>query len=142
MMAPEMLMVETDRDLRNPTDFLILNKLAKAVLAVPGVSKVQAVTRPEGTPLAHTTIPYMLSAQQAGQQQYMAFQKTQMDQMLEQANMIDEMVKIMQHMYDLMTQLVATTHDMAVQTHEVQAITEELRDSIANFDDFLRPIRN
>ncbi len=72
----------------------------------------------------------------------MAFQKTQMDQMLEQANMIDEMVKIMQNMYDLMKQMVATMHDMAVQTHEVQEITEELRDSIANFDDFLRPIRN
>ena len=142
MMMPEILMVETDRDLRNPADFLVLNKLAKAVLAVPGVSKVQAVTRPEGTPLAHTTIPYLLSAQQAGQQQYMAFQKTQMDQMLEQANALDEMIKIMQHMYGLMNQLVATMHDMAVQTHEVQEITEDLRDSISNFDDFFRPIRN
>ncbi|PRC46684.1 MMPL family RND transporter, partial [Mycobacterium sp. ITM-2017-0098] len=44
MMAPEVLLVETDRDLRNPSDFLILNKLAKAVLAVPGISNVQAVT--------------------------------------------------------------------------------------------------
>ncbi len=58
-------MVETDHDLRNPADFLVLNKLAKAVLAVPGISKVQAVTRPQGTPMAHTTLPYMLSTQQA-----------------------------------------------------------------------------
>jgi len=48
----------------------------------------------------------------------------------------------MQHMYGLMNQLVATMHDMAVQTHEVQEITEDLRDSISNFDDFFRPIRN
>ena len=58
MMAPEILLVEADHDLRNPADFLVLNKLAKAVLAVPGISKVQAITRPEGTPIAHTTIPY------------------------------------------------------------------------------------
>ena len=77
MMSPEILLVEADRDLRNPADFLILEKLAKAVLAVPGISKVQAATRPQGTPLAHTTIPYMLSMQQAGQQQYMHFQKEQ-----------------------------------------------------------------
>ncbi|MGE2727280.1 RND family transporter [Mycolicibacterium pulveris] len=142
MMAPEMLMVETDRDLRNPTDFLVLNKLAKAVLAVPGVSKVQAVTRPEGTPIPHTTIPYMLSMQQAGQQQYMAFQKTQMEQILEQARMLDEAIKIMRHMQGLMGQMVSLMHDMTAKTHEVQEITEELRDNIANFDDFFRPIRN
>ena len=58
MMAPEILLVEADHDLRNPADFLVLNKLAKAVLAVPGISKVQAVTRPEGTPIDHATIPY------------------------------------------------------------------------------------
>ncbi|BBY80673.1 MMPL family transporter [Mycolicibacterium pulveris] len=142
MMTPEILMVETDRDLRNPTDFLILNKLAKSVLAVPGVAKVQAVTRPEGTPIPHTTIPYMLSMQQAGQQQYMSFQKPQMDQILEQANMLEEAINIMRHMYGLMEQMVTTMHDMTAKTHEVQEITEELRDSIANFDDFFRPIRN
>ena len=49
MMTPELLMVEADHDLRNPADFLILNKLAKAVLAVPGISSVQSITRPTGS---------------------------------------------------------------------------------------------
>lgn len=142
MMTPELLMVETDRDLRNPTDFLVLNKLAKGVLAVPGVSKVQAVTRPEGTPIPHTTIPYLLSMQQAGQKQYMAFQKPQMDQILEQAAMLDEAIQIMQNMYGLMQQMVATMHAMTTETHEVQEITTKLRDHIATLDDFFRPIRN
>jgi RND superfamily putative drug exporter len=142
MSAPEVLMVETNRDLRNPADFLVLNKLAKAVLAVPGIAKVQAVTRPEGTPIPHTTIPYMLSMQQAGQQQYMVFQKTQMDQILEQAAMLEEAIKIMRHMYELMQQMVSIMHDMTEDTHEMQDITNELRDSIADFDDFFRPIRN
>ena len=31
---------------------------------------------------------------------------------------------------------------MVGQTHDMQAITEELRDHIADFDDFWRPIRN
>ena len=74
--------------MRNPADFLVLNKLAKAVLAVPGISNVQAVTRPEGTPIAHTTIPYMLSMQNAGLQQYSPFQKARMEDILKQADMM------------------------------------------------------
>ena len=142
MMAPEILLVEADHDLRNPADFLVLNKLAKAVLAVPGISKVQAVTRPEGTPIAHTTIPYMLSMQQAGQQQFMYFQKQRMNDMLKQAEVMSEMINIMQHMYGLLQQMVATTHDMVAKTHEMQKITNELRDHISDFEDFWRPIRS
>lgn len=76
MQMPEILLVETDHDLRNPTDMLVINKLAKAVLAVPGIATVQTVTRPEGVPLQHTTIPWIISMGQASQMQNMAFQKT------------------------------------------------------------------
>ena len=67
MTSPDILLVEADHDMRNPADFLVLNKLAKAVFAVPGISSVQAITRPAGTPIAHTSIPYLLSMQGAGQ---------------------------------------------------------------------------
>jgi len=139
---PEILLVETDHDLRNSADFLVLNKLARAVLAVPGVAKVQAVTRPEGSPIAHTTIPYMLSMQQAGQQQFMAFQQARLDDMVTQAAMLEETIGIMQHLYGLMQQMIATTHDTIVKTHEMEAITKDLRDHIADFEDFWRPARN
>jgi putative drug exporter of the RND superfamily len=43
---PEVLMIETDHDMRNPTDFLVLNKLAKGIFAVPEISRVQAITLP------------------------------------------------------------------------------------------------
>ena len=142
MMVPEILMIETDHDLRNPADFLVLNKVAKAVLAVPGIAKVQDVTRPEGTPIAHTTIPYLMSMQQAGQQQFMFFQQARMADMLKQADMLTETIAIMEHMYDLMKQMVSTTQDMVEKTHEMADTTYELRDHIADFDDFFRPIRN
>ncbi|KAA0103194.1 RND family transporter [Mycolicibacterium sp. P1-5] len=142
MMTPEILMVETDHDLRNSADFLVLNKLAKAILAVPGIEKVQAVTRPEGTPIAHTTIPYLMSAQQAGQQQFMFFQKQRMEDLLTQANQLGRTIEIMSNMYDLMKQMSDTMHKMVKSTHEMADITMELRDHIADFEDFFRPIRN
>jgi RND superfamily putative drug exporter len=142
MTSPEILLVEADHDLRNPADFLVLDKLAKAVLAVPGISKVQAVTRPEGTPIAHTTIPWMLSMQNAGMQQSMHFQKQRMNDMLKQAEIMTETINIMQRMSGLMQQLVATTHHMVGETHEMQEVTNELRDHISDFEDFWRPIRS
>ena len=142
MMSPEILMIEADHDLRNPADFLVLNKLAKAVLAVPGISKVQAVTRPEGTPIPHTTIPYMLGMQQAGQQQFMAFQQKTMDDMLDQVGKIDQAVAIMKRMYSLMQQLVTTMNSMVDNTHEMKDLTFELRNHIADFEDMWRPLRN
>lgn len=142
MVSPEILLVETNHDLRNPSDFLILNKLEKGILAVPGVSRVQAMTRPSGSPIAHTSIPFLLSMTQAGQLQNMAFQKERMNDLLKQADELAKTVAIMQHMYALVGQLVDTTHDMVRNTHEIQTITDELRDHISDFEDFFRPLRN
>jgi putative drug exporter of the RND superfamily len=142
MAMPDILLVEADHDMRNPADFLILNKLAKAVFAVPGISNVQAITRPTGAPIEHTSIPFMLSMSNASQLQNLPFMKNNMNDLLKQADQMAETINIMQHMYDLMQQLTATTHRMVGETHDIATITYELRDHIADFDDFWRPIRN
>jgi RND superfamily putative drug exporter len=142
MMSPEILLVEADHDLRNPADFLVLNKLAKGILAVPGISRVQAVTRPEGTPLAHTSIPFLLSMQNASQLQQLPFQKDRMNDMSKQADELAKTVNVMQRMYGLIQQLADTTHHMVGDTRDIQAITDELRDHIADFEDFWRPVRS
>jgi RND superfamily putative drug exporter len=141
-MMPELLMVETDHDLRNPADFLILEKLAKSVFRVPGISRVQAITRPEGTPMEHTSIPFLISMQNAGQLQTMPFLKDRMKDMLKQADELTATIATMNRMYGLMQQLTNTTHHLVSETKEITAITDELRDKIADFDDFWRPIRS
>ncbi len=142
MMVPDILLLETDHDMRNPADFLVLNKLAKGIFAVPGISMVQAITRPEGTPIEHTSIPFMLSMSQAGQLQNMSFMKERMNDMLKQADEMAMTINLMQHMYDLMQQLSNATHRTIAQTKEIEGITDELRDHIADFEDFFRPIRS
>ncbi|MBY0289045.1 MAG: RND family transporter [Mycobacteriaceae bacterium] len=142
MMTPDILMIESDRDMRNPADFLVLNKLAKGVLEVPGIARVQAPTRPAGEPLEHTTIPFMMSMGQASQTQILPFQKDRMDDMLKQADEMTKTIALMTRMYGLMQELVARTSSMVEKTKEMQEITNELRDNISNFDDFFRPIRN
>ncbi len=142
MMMPDILLLEADHDMRNPTDFLVLNKLAKGIFAVPGISMVQAITRPEGAPIEHTSIPFMLSMSQAGQLQNLEFMKDRMNDLVTQADEMTKTINLMQHMYGLMQQLAGTTHRMVSQTHDMEAITEELRDHVADFEDFFRPIRS
>jgi len=142
MATPDILLIEADHDMRNSADFLVLNKLAKAVFAVPGVADVQAITRPEGKPLEHTSIPFRLSMSTAGQQLYLPFQNDRMADMLKQADQMTTTINLMQRMYELMQEMVATTHSMVGHTHEIQEITGELRDHLADFDDFWRPLRN
>jgi putative drug exporter of the RND superfamily len=142
MMMPDILLVEADHDMRNPADFLILNKLAKAIFAVPGIAMVQAVTRPEGTPIEHTSIPFMLSMSTAGQLQTVEFQKARMDDLVKQADEMAKTINLMQRMYGLIQQLTNMTHKTIAATKEINDITNELRDNIADFEDFFRPIRS
>ena len=141
-MMPEILMVESDHDMRNPADFLVLNKLAKGVFRVRGISRVQGITRPEGTPIEHTSIPFLLSMRNAGQVQTLEFQKDRMNDMLKQANEMAKMINQMRRIYGLIQQLTNTIHREVGDTRDVAAVTEELRDHVADFEDFFRPIRS
>ena len=141
-MKPEVLMIESDHDMRNPTDFLVLDKLVKGIFHVPGISRVQAITRPDGTTMDHTSIPFQMSMQNAGQTQTMHYQRKQMDDMLKQADEMAKTIATMQTMYSLMTKLVGTTHHMVADTEAMQEITNELRNHISDFEDFFRPIRS
>jgi putative drug exporter of the RND superfamily len=141
-LLPEILLVESDHDLRNPADLIVLDKLAKGVLAVPGIARVQSVTRPAGSPLAHTSIPSVISMANAAQLQDLGYQQKRMNDLLDQAAELSKMIGIMQHMYGLLQQLVGATHDIAAKTHEMQEITNDIRDHISDFEDFFRPIRS
>ena len=155
-MMPEMLMIESDHDMRNSADFLVLNKLAKGIFDVEGVALVQGVTRPEGTPLQHTSIPFLLSIQNAGLLQNMTFVKDRLEDMRKQAEDLAGTSATLERTYALLQQLADTTHhtvgatkELADATHraisvtkETVDITKEIRDQIADFDDFFRPLRN
>jgi RND superfamily putative drug exporter len=103
---------------------------------------VQAINRPQGTPIEHTSIPFIISMSGATQQLNMSYMQDRMKDMLKMGDEMQVTVDTMERMYGLMQQLTGVTHDMVGKTKEMVATTMELRDHIANFDDFFRPIRN
>lgn len=139
---PELLLVESDHDLRNSTDFLVIDKIAKAVFRVPGISRVQAITRPEGKPIEHTSIPFLISMQGVTNQMNQKYLQDRMADMLVQADEMQTNIDTLEKMSRLTQQMADTTHSMVTKVRSMTIDITELRDNIANFDDFFRPIRN
>lgn len=139
---PELLMVEADHDLRNPADMLVLERIAKNVFHTPGIAKVQAITRPLGTPLDHSSIPFQLSQQSVGQVMNLKYQKDRAADLLKQAGELRKTIDILQQQYALQQQTAAATHEQTQSFHDTIGTITDLRDKIANFEDFFRPIRS
>lgn len=141
-MNPELLMLEADHDLRTPADMLVIDRVAKGIVHMRGIERVQTITRPLGAPIEHSSIPFLMGAQNAGTLQTAKFNNENSAQMLEQADELSRTVASMERMYSLMQELTGTMHSMVGRTHEMEATIQEMRDNLANFDDFFRPLRN
>jgi putative drug exporter of the RND superfamily len=139
---PELLMIEADHDLRNVADMLIIERVAKAVFHTPGIDQVQAITRPLGTPIDHSSIPFQLSQQSAATIQNLSYQKDRAADLQKQAAEFRKTINILQQQFALQQQSAAATHEQTQSFHDTVATINELRDKIANFDDFFRPIRS
>jgi RND superfamily putative drug exporter len=141
-MNPELLMIESDHDLRNSADFLVIDKVAKAIFRVPGISRVQAITRPQGTPIEHTSIPFQISMQGVSQQMNQKYQQDQMADMLKQADEMQTTINSMLKMQSITEQMADSMHIMVKKMHEMTIDIQELRQHMADFEDFFRPIRS
>jgi len=105
-------MVESDHDVRNPADMLVIERIARSIAHTQGVGRVQAITRPRGVPIEHTSIPFMVSAQGTTQQMNQDYMDKVMANMLKQANDMQTSIDTMQKMQSITVQMAATMHSM------------------------------
>ncbi|WBS09667.1 MMPL family transporter [Mycolicibacterium neoaurum] len=141
-MNPDLVMVEADHDLRNPADFLVIDKIAKALIKVHGIASVTTITRPDGKPIKHSTLAYTVSQSGNGQIMNNDFQQTVLDNTLQQANDLQVSIDSMETMYSVTLQLAEVTRRMADKMSDTSDNLNEVRDHLADFDDQFRPLRN
>ena len=139
---PELLMVESDHDMRNPADMIVLERVAKGVFHAPGVAMVQSITRPLGTPLDHSSLGFQMSVQSSNQIETLPFQQARADDLAKQIGEISTSIDLLKRQYAAQQQLSSATDEQARVFHETVDTINELRDKVANVDDFFRPIRN
>jgi RND superfamily putative drug exporter len=141
-MNPDILMIESDHDMRNTGDMIILDKLANGIFRAPGIAMVQSITRPLGGPIEHTSIPFQISAQSIPIRENLQFMRDRMVDMLKMSDDLGAMIASMERIYSLMGQMSNTTHHMLGDMNEMKATLDEMRDHLADFDDFARPFRS
>lgn len=141
-MEPELLMIEADHDMRNPTDMLVLDRVARAIFHTPGIARVQSITRPLGSPIDHSSIPFQLSAQSAMTIENLHNLRDRVADMSKMANQLQQMIDISRRIEDVTLQLTGVTHGTAGDTRQMHDDTDELRDHLTDFDDIWRPIRS
>ncbi|OHT85359.1 MMPL/RND family transporter [Mycobacteroides saopaulense] len=141
-MNPDILMIESDHDMRNTGDMIVLDKIAKEVFRTPGIAMVQSITRPLGGPIEHTSIPFQISAQSIPIQQNLQFMKERAADMLTMSKDLAALISAMERMRSLVGKMGSATHRMTADMTAAQTTLGEIRDHLADFDDVVRPLRN
>lgn len=139
---PDILMIESDHDLRNPTDMLVLDKIAGAIFRVPGIERVQSITRPLGPPIQDGSVPFQLSVQSAPIRDNLTYLKDRIADIKKIVGDLDTLIALQERQYAVTQELANAADDSAKTAGNTAAITDEIRDHIADFDDFWRPIRS
>jgi RND superfamily putative drug exporter len=139
---PDILMVESDHDLRNPSDMIVLDRIAKSLFRIRGIAMVQSITRPLGSPIAHSSIPYQVSMQSVAITQNLQFLKTRVGDIDTMAQELGDMITSMQTLHTMMGQFSDATHRTVADMTTMKASVDQMRDHLADFDDEVRPLRN
>ena len=138
----EMLMVESDHDMRNSADFISLDRVAKALIRLPGVAMVQSITRPLGRPLDHASIPYLFTTQGSGSGQQLPFTQQQNADTDKQAQIQADSVAVLGKTIELTQKMSDELHSTVLTMENLQQVTDTINDNISNLDDFIRPLKN
>ena len=141
-MNPDLVMVESDHDMRNPADFLVIDKIAKALTRVHGIASVTTITRPDGKPVKHASLAYMVSQGGVAQIMNNDFQQKVLDNTLQQADEMQVTIDSMEKMHGITLELAAVTGRMSDKMNDTSAHLNDVRDHLADFDDQFRPLRN
>ncbi|MCV7345770.1 RND family transporter [Mycolicibacterium rhodesiae] len=153
---PDIMTIESDHDMRNPTDMIVLDRIAKALFRIKGIAMVQSITRPLGSPIAHSSIPYQISMSSVPITQNLQFLKQRVGDISKMSDDMSAMIGSMTQMQALMVKfsdamhttvgsgngMVDSAHRSVADMNTMKATLDQMRDNIANFDDEVRPFRN
>jgi putative drug exporter of the RND superfamily len=138
----DMLAVESDHDMRNSTDMIALDRVARNVFHTPGVGMIQSTTRPLGTPLEHSSFTYTVGTMGTKIKELLPFLTDLNNRLTDMATITDRMTGLLRHQQELTSQHAGAAHIAADAAQGMKDVTDALRDNIADFDDVWRPVRS
>lgn len=141
-LSTDVLYIQSDHDVRNTTDMIALDRIAKNIYRTPGIAMVQSITRPNARPLQHASLPFAMGNMGTKIGENLSFLR-------DRTADIDTLAEKMGAVADAASRLEQVTNELAAGTdvsqqaaQELYEATEGMRDHLADFDDFWRPIRS
>ncbi|OHV04599.1 RND family transporter [Mycobacterium talmoniae] len=141
-LSTDVLFVQADHDMRNTTDMISLDRIAKNVFRTPGIAMVQGITRPNGRPLEHASLPYAMGSMGTKIGENIGFLRDRIADMDTLAANMGATLESTKQMEEATRRLSVGTHLSYEASRRLQAITDQARDRMADVDDFIRPLRN
>jgi RND superfamily putative drug exporter len=141
-MAPDITMVESDHDMRNPADMLVLDRVAKNIMRVVGIAMIQDITRPLGIPLQHSSVPFQLSVSNQLIIQNIKSLKDRVGDIQAISDQLDKDIGLLNQIYIYLKDVTVVTHDLAGVTEETTHVADDIRDHISDFVDFFTPLKS
>jgi putative drug exporter of the RND superfamily len=138
----DLVYIKSDHDMRNTTDMISLDRIAKAIIRTPGVALVQSVTRPNGRPIEHASLPYAFGSMGTKLGENIGFLRDRVADIDTLSAHVGSVIESTKQLEGITDQLAVGTHISRESAERLKAISEEIRDHLADFDDFFRPIRN
>lgn len=153
---PDIMTIQSDHDMRNPTDMIVLDRIAKALFRIKGIAMVQSITRPLGSPIAHSSIPYQVSMSSVPITQNLQFLSQRVGDISKMSDEMGGMIASMTQMQALMVKfseamhttvgsangMVDSAHRSVADMNTMKTTLDQMRDHIADFDDAVHGIRN
>jgi RND superfamily putative drug exporter len=136
------LYLQSDHDMRNTTDMISLDRITKNVFRVPGIAMVQGITRPNGRPLEHASLPYAMGSVGTKIGENIDFLNARIADIDRLADKLGRLNDATQQLENLTKKLGEGTHISRAAADRLKATIAEARDNAADADDFMRPIRN
>src|SRR6201996_5539216 len=120
----EMLMIESDHDMRNSADFISLDRVARALIRLHGVAMVQGMTRPLGRALEHASIPYLFTTQGSGNGAQLPFNREQNSNTDQQADIQAHSVEVLRKEIVFFQKVSDELHKTALTIADLQKVRE------------------
>ena len=141
-LSTDVLYVQSDHDMRNTTDMISLDRIAKSIYRVPGIALVQSVTRPNGRALEHASLPYAWALWEPKIGENIGFLRDRIADIDTIAAHTGSVLESTERLEDMTRQLAVGTHISRESAERLKALSDDARDKLADYDDFFRPMRS
>ena len=141
-LSNDIVYVKSNRDMRNTTDMISLDRIAKGIIRVPGVALVQSVTRPNGRPIEHASLPYALGSLGTKIGENIGLLRDRIADIDTLAARTGSVIESTERLEDITRQLSVGTHISRESAEQLKVLSEQARDHLADYEDFFRPLRN